>query len=172
MALHGGCAAVPLLSALLAPPRSVAGDVASRGDTVQEPPGTQGQQQEEEHQAGETAATAPSMAEDGDGHLRFGPYDLSGDLGLGIRLLDVSGNRAQFDEDLNLQGGLFLRGLTLEGTRVAPGSGPRSLTLRAFGIGTNDASAFAGTSFDGLDVAARYDRTRYSGTTSTDIHSL
>jgi hypothetical protein len=121
--------------------------------------------------ASERTTTSPPPPEDVR-HTSFGSYELSGEAALGLHLLDVGGNEAQFNEDQNLERGIFLRDLSVSGKRVAGDSGPASFSLEALGIGTNAASARAETSVDGIDVRARYAHTRFSGTSTTDIHSF
>jgi hypothetical protein len=146
-------------------------ELGSAGETVKEAPG-QEEEQEEKEESGSTPVIGAGAAGQGtpESHPRLGPFELSGEAVLALRLLDVSGNQAQFDEDRNLESGVFLRDLSLDGRRVA--GDPGSFSLRAFGIGTRDAGVRAETSYDGVDVLACYGRTRYSGTTSTDVHSF
>jgi len=102
-----------------------------------------------------------------------GALELEGELGLGLRLIDVDGNSAQFDEDLNLDRGLFLRDLVLTGRRVGSGTeAPDLFTVHALGIGTRSSTVSATTSFAGIDAFGRYNRTHFTGTTDSDIHSF
>jgi hypothetical protein len=105
-------------------------------------------------------------------HLQLGPFELSGAATLGLLFFDVDGNGAQFDEDLNLERGLFLRDLSLAGRRAPGAAGPESFSLDALGIGTRSTSARAQTSWAGVDLLARYGRGQYTGTSESDVHSF
>src|SRR6185503_20865700 len=105
-------------------------------------------------------------------HPHLGSYELSGEAAIGWRTLDVDGNDAQFDEDQNLERGLFLRDLSMTGKGLEGGSGPESFSLRAFGLGTPSSNLRAETAYGGVDMVARYARTSFTGTTDSDIHAF
>jgi hypothetical protein len=116
-------------------------------------------------------AAVPALQEEAR-HPHLGSYELSGEVAIGWRTFDVDGNDAQFDEDQNLESGLFLRDLSLTGKGIEGGSAPESFSLRAFGIGTPSANLRAEMAYEGVDVVARYARTRFTGTTDSDIHAF
>jgi len=92
-----------------------------------------------------------------------------GELTLGLRLLDVNGSRAQYDEDVNLEEGLFLRALEFRARRLE-GLPIESLTLSAHGVGEPFAAYRLETQGGPWRTNARFDRSRYVGNAQADQH--
>jgi hypothetical protein len=175
MSPGGGAIAVLLVAARLAAqgtdpsrdpralsePTSAAGERAEDGKSDQE-----GDVDGGHHEALRPREDPPPQ------HPHLGPYELAGAAAIGWRLFDVDGNDAQFDEDRNLERGIFLRDFDLVGTRAPADSGPESFRLTALGLGTRNASLRGRTSYAGMAALARYDRSHYAATTSTDVHSF
>jgi len=95
--------------------------------------------------------------------------DLSGEIVLGWRFLDVDGSQGQYDEDLNLQEGPLVREFMLKGT-APDSSGLRSFLLHAQGIGDPQTSALAELTGSSGRARFRYDRSRFEGNGVDDFH--
>lgn len=108
----------------------------------------------------ETSPEAPSLE----------AFRTSGFAEVGWRFLEVRGDGAQFDEDLNLEKGPFLRGFELAGERSQSAGTLSSFALGASGWGEPDTSLFARAGFDAFDAAARFDRRKFEGHTESDLH--
>ncbi|MEW6073854.1 MAG: hypothetical protein AB1726_14840 [Planctomycetota bacterium] len=101
---------------------------------------------------------------------RLGAYGISGAAAGGWRFLDVNGDREQYEEDFRLDRGPVLLELRLEGERVEGTGGPDSFLLLADGIGDPASLVRAEAVFGELRAVGRYQRSVYSGNTSSDIH--
>lgn len=110
----------------------------------------------------------PQDAETPAGSGDAGPV-VEGELTAGLRLREIDGSGAQFDEDLNLEEGLFVRGFRLE-ARDLEGLPLRSLELLAEGIG----EPFSTYRLEALGgpwrTIGRFDRSQYVGNAQADQH--
>ena len=97
-------------------------------------------------------------------------FDLSGEVTIGWRFLDVEGSHGQFDEDLGLHAGPIVRELLLEGKRNAGSGAIESFVVDARGIGDPQTSYRASLTGADSKVSASYDRSTYSGNTQSDFH--
>jgi hypothetical protein len=96
--------------------------------------------------------------------------ELTGEVSVGMRFVDVDGDEAQFDEDLNLDEGLYLRSLVLEGIPPGGYGGIDRFVLRASGVGDPNTRFSIETVGGPWKTGARYDRSRFVGNAHDDLH--
>jgi hypothetical protein len=99
------------------------------------------------------------------------PWVFGGAITFGVRALAVNGSQEQFDETWNLDPGLVLRELSLDGERPTPGGPPEHLSLRAYSLGDPDSSARADWRRDDWSLDALYTRSDFHGAAQDDLHA-
>lgn len=118
------------------------------------------------------AALAGRTRQGSVGDHRLGDFLVQGEALFGWRGVGVSGDRAQFDEDLGIDSGPLIRDLKLEGRRTAGEGWLAGWSLDASGLG--DPASLVTAEIEGTDaqVLGRYQRTSFTGTSDSDIHSF
>ncbi len=96
---------------------------------------------------------------------------IDGEIDVGVRLVERDGSQGQYDEDLNLEDGFFLRGARLR-MRDLEGLPVESFELSARGVG----DPFSSYRLEALGgpwrTLGRFDRSEYSGFAEADLHEF
>jgi hypothetical protein len=96
--------------------------------------------------------------------------ELTGEVSVGMRFVDIDGNRLQFGEDLNFDEGAYLRSLVLEGAAPEGFGGIERFVLRMSGVGDPNTRFGLETVGGPWKTGARFDRDRFIGNAHDDLH--